>query len=151
MFFLGHVDRSLDDKGRLMLPPEYRDYFTSQDAEGCLVFTFHRGTIIGITPKQWEDWLEKLLVPGNHSDALRQKINTYLATYEKIKIDKQGRVQIPPRLKKSGNLEGKSKVVVAGQGKHFAIMSEETFDAQLAVPDQDVSHEMDEKGMIPDF
>ena len=149
MIFKGHVDRNLDPKGRLMLPPEYRDFFVSQDPEGCLVLTMHRGRIIGITPAQWEAWEAKLLEPRNASDALQNAIDTYLSTYEKVKIDKQGRIQIPPRLRKTGKLD--KEVVVLGAGRHFAMMGQRAYDRMLEQQSQDVSREMGEQGLVPSF
>lgn len=149
MIFRGHVDRNLDPKGRLMLPPEYRDFFTSQDSESCLVLTLHRGRIIGITQAQWEAWEAKLLEPRNASDALQDAIDIYLSSYEKVKIDKQGRVQIPPRLRKSGRLD--KEVVVLGAGRHFAVMGQRAYDRMLEQQKADVSQEMGDQGLVPSF
>ncbi len=149
MIFRGHVDRNLDPKGRLMLPPEYREYFHSQDSGGSLVLTLHRGKIIGITPLQWEAWEAKLLESRNASDALQNTIDIYLSSYELVKIDKQGRIQIPPRLRKSGRLN--KEVVVMGSGRHFAIMDVRVFDRMLEQQQADVSREMGDHGIVPSF
>lgn len=149
MIFRGHVDRSLDPKGRLMLPPEYREYFHSQDPDGAVVLTLHRGRIIGITPQQWEAWEKQLLEPRNASDALQSAIDIYLSSYERVKLDKQGRIQIPPRLRKSGRL-GK-EVVVMGSGRHFAVMDMRAFDRMLEQQQADVSREMGDQGIVPPF
>lgn len=149
MIFKGHVDRNLDIKGRLMLPPEYREFFHSQDPDGHLVLTLHRGKIIGITPEQWEAWETRLLEPRNASDDLQSTIDIYLSSYEKVKIDKQGRIQIPPRLRKSGKLN--KEVVVMGSGHHFAIMDVRLYDRMLEQPRGDVSREMGDQGLVPSF
>lgn len=149
MIFRGHVDRNLDPKGRLMLPPEYREYFHSQDPDGCLVLTLHRSRIIGITPEQWQAWEAKLLEPRNASNALQNAVDIYISSYEKVKIDKQGRIQIPPRLRKSGRLD--KEVVVMGAGRHFAVMDARVFDRMLERQQADVSQEMGDQGIVPPF
>ncbi|MBU1249405.1 MAG: division/cell wall cluster transcriptional repressor MraZ [Proteobacteria bacterium] len=149
MIFRGHVDRSLDPKGRLMLPPEYREYFHSQHPEGCLVLTLHRGRIIGITPQQWDAWEAKLLEPRTVSDALQSAIDIYLSSYEMVKLDKHGRIQIPPRLRKSGKLN--KDVVVLGSGRHFAVMDVRAYDRMLEQQHADVSQEMSDQGLVPSF
>ncbi|MGE4504207.1 MAG: division/cell wall cluster transcriptional repressor MraZ [Desulfovibrionaceae bacterium] len=145
MIFRGHVDRSLDPKGRLMLPPEYRDHFQSCDADGSIVLTLHRGRIIGMTPEQWDAFEAQLLEPRTVDDATQNAIDIYISSYEKVRLDKQGRIQIPPRLRKSGRLD--KDVVVMGSGRHFAVMDVRAYEQMLERQDPGVTRDMGEQGI----
>ena len=47
MLFRGQSYRSLDAKGRLMLPPEFRDALTAASADGTFVLTTYDGCLVG--------------------------------------------------------------------------------------------------------
>ena len=47
MLFRGQSYRSLDAKGRLMLPPEFRDALTAASVDGTFVLTTYDGCLVG--------------------------------------------------------------------------------------------------------
>ncbi len=66
MKFRGHAHRSLDDKGRLILPPDFRDLIRAEVSDAVIVLTIYDKHVIGITPEQWtrlEGELEKVKSP----------------------------------------------------------------------------------------
>jgi len=138
---LGHAHRSLDPKGRLMLSPEFRDQFLAESPEGRVVLTLFQGQIIGITPAQWENFIDqletKLTAP---SSTLQDMRRVAYAGYAEVVLDKQGRIQLPTHLRKSGRIE--RDIVLAGVGKRFEIWDKDRFEALLEQSHADVSEEM---------
>ena len=53
MLFRGQSYRSLDAKGRLMLPPEFRDALTAASADGTFVLTTYDGCLVGYPAPLW--------------------------------------------------------------------------------------------------
>ncbi|OIO04329.1 MAG: division/cell wall cluster transcriptional repressor MraZ [Desulfovibrionaceae bacterium CG1_02_65_16] len=141
MRLLGHAHRSLDPKGRLMLTPEFRDQFLAESPDGRLVLTIYQGQIIGITPGQWEQFVAelegKLSAPSTTLQHLRR---VAFAGYSEVVLDKQGRIQLPTHLRKSGRLE--RDVVLVGVGRCFEIWDKERFEALLEESNEDVSAEL---------
>jgi len=148
MKFKGHAHRSLDDKGRLILPPEFRDLIRAESPDAVMVLTIYDKHVIGITLEQWtllESELDGIKAP---SRALQNIIRLFNLGYTEIKVGKQGRIAIPAHLRKSGKLE--KEVVVMGAGKRFEIWSAESFD-QLLEEDNDVSAELAENNVALPF
>lgn len=148
MKFRGHAHRSLDDKGRLILPPDFRDKLGSGDGDALIVLTIFQKHVIGITPAQWdrlEEELEKVRVP---SPMLHNAMRILYSGYTETPVNKQGRIAIPAHLRKSGKLD--KEVVVMGVGRHFEIWPEESFE-QLLDEDYDVSSELAENNVTLPF
>ena len=61
MLFRGQSYRSLDAKGRLMLPPEFRDALTAASADGTFVLTTYDGCLVGYPGPLWNE----LIRPGS--------------------------------------------------------------------------------------
>jgi MraZ protein len=124
-----------------MLTPEFRDQFLAESPDGRLVLTIYQGQIIGITPDQWEDFVSqmegKLTAP---SATLQQIRRVAFAGYSEVVLDKQGRIQLPTHLRKSGRLE--RDVVLVGVGRCFEIWDKDRFEALLEQSSEDVSAEL---------
>lgn len=124
-----------------MLTPEFRDQFLAEAPDGRLVLTIYQGQIIGITPAQWEQFVDelenKLSAP---STTLQQIRRVAFAGYSEVVLDKQGRIQLPTHLRKSGKLD--RDVVLVGVGRCFEIWDKERFEALLEESSEDVSAEL---------
>ena len=65
--FTRSQQRSLDAKGRLMLPPEYREGLSRNNEQGSFWLTCYYGRLVAYLPKAWDDFVEKLNNIGNPS------------------------------------------------------------------------------------
>ncbi|MDP2847458.1 MAG: division/cell wall cluster transcriptional repressor MraZ [Humidesulfovibrio sp.] len=141
MRLLGHAHRSLDSKGRLMLTPEFRDQFLAASPDGRLVLTIYQGQIIGITPAQWDIFAAELETKLTSPSPMLQDVRRVaFAGYSEVVLDKQGRIQLPTHLRKSGRLG--ADVVLVGVGRCFEIWDKDRFEALLEQRNEDVSAEM---------
>ncbi|ADU63767.1 MAG: division/cell wall cluster transcriptional repressor MraZ [Pseudodesulfovibrio sp.] len=148
MKFRGHAHRSLDDKGRLILPPDFRDMIRSGVPESVIVLTIFDRHVIGITPAQWarmEDELEKVKTPSRE---LQNTIRILYSGYTETPVGAQGRIAIPAHLRKSGKLD--KDVVVMGAGRRFEIWPADSFE-RLLDEDYDVSQELAENNVSLPF
>ncbi|MBU1228641.1 MAG: division/cell wall cluster transcriptional repressor MraZ [Proteobacteria bacterium] len=141
MRLLGHAHRSLDPKGRLMLTPEFRDQLLAESPQGTVVLTLFQGQIIGITPAQWDAFVQELETKLSAPSSMLQDMRRVAyAGYVEVALDKQGRIQLPTHLRKSGRID--RDIVLAGVGKRFEIWDKDRFEALLEQSHADVSGEM---------
>ncbi|WP_018125773.1 division/cell wall cluster transcriptional repressor MraZ [Desulfovibrio oxyclinae] len=148
MRFRGHVHRSLDEKGRLILPSAFRDKLLGDTPDGRLVLTIWEKHVIGITPEQWEKLeqeLEKIKAPSRQ---MQNVIRIFFSGYEEVAVAKNGRIAIPAHLRKSGKLD--KDVVVMGAGRRFEIWPAESFESLLD-EDYDVSEEFADNSVALPF
>ena len=119
--------RSLDPKGRLMLPPEYRDNIVAASDAGSFVLTVYDECIVAYTMPEWEAFEDKINSVANTSRALRIFRSLVLGRAEELALDPQGRVRISQSLMRHAGL-GKD-VVLVGQGARFEIWDTQRFEA----------------------
>ena len=74
MLFRGQSYRSLDAKGRLMLPPEFRDALAAASADGTFVLTTYDGCLVGYPGPSGTNWRSVLGVFGT----VRGKSGTFV-------------------------------------------------------------------------
>lgn len=126
MLFLGHAHRTLDDKGRLILPPEIKDAILENIPEGYVVLTYYRNQVIGISPQQWEHAVKEFMsVKAPDRDFEEEKL-LFFSCFTKAPVNKQGRIAIPAALRKTGGLD--KDVSVMGAGSRFVIIPSEGLD-----------------------
>ena len=93
--FLGEFQHSLDAKGRVILPAEFRPSL----AEGAVIGAFPGGCLAVYTNEEFErvsaEILEKLRAGEHELDAAR----AFFADAREVTPDRQGRVAIPQSLR----------------------------------------------------
>lgn len=107
--FYGEYEHSLDEKGRVIVPMRYREafrdgYFITRGLENCLwVFTL----------PTWEA-LSMKLGPSRLTLNPARQLDRQLYSGVDGKLDRQGRILIPPYLREHAALEESKPVVLAG-------------------------------------
>lgn len=144
--FVKSLPRSLDPKGRLMLPPEYRDALCrmaeGDDASGAFWLTAYYGKLVAYLPKQWDEFVEQLNsipLPSRNLSNFKTKV---LGLAQEMIPDAQGRVRIPQTLMREVGLQ--KDVMLVGRSDKFEIWDQATFDA---LPIEDISEELAAKGV----
>ena len=106
--FTGVSFLTLDSKNRLFLPPKYRDatrtYVLTPGFDGCiLIYSLDR----------WRDVVKKMeSISLKNKNYQRAFLRTFFADAEVVKMDRQGRILIPQKLKERFSL--KSQVALVG-------------------------------------
>jgi MraZ protein len=120
MTFYGEQDYNLDDKGRMLIPKEYR-------AELGDVVMLMRGVDgqLYVYPKPAFDAMRQRIAQFEDTESFR---GTRLAVNTAIgcEVDKQGRILIPARLRGYAGLD--DHVVVAGNEDHIEVWNPDEYE-----------------------
>ena len=94
MYFRGRILRSPDLKGRLMLPPEFREILTSRSQAGRVVLTTYDGCVVAFPFPDWEEFEHKMNRIRNASRIIRDFRRLVLGGAEEITPYAQGRIRL---------------------------------------------------------
>lgn len=115
--FRGEYEYNLDEKGRILIPARYREELSD-------VVALSRGGDgqINIYPKPFFDELERRVLESGDSHSFRLA-DRFLAAANECEVDRQGRLVIPPVLRRHANLG--NEVVIVGNRDHIEIWNPE--------------------------
>jgi MraZ protein len=132
MLFLGRYDYSMDDRGRVPLPPRFREPLL----RGVILVQGNPDRCVRAFPS--DDFERQAALYMNEPLTTRtgrvMRRSFFSAAYP-AELDGQGRVLIPPQLRRWAGLE--SQVVVAGVGEAIEIWASADFDAALEAEDNE--------------
>ena len=127
MMFLGTYEPKLDDKGRVILPARFRE-----DMEGGIVLTRGQEHCIYAFPAQeFEQMTVELRRAPLSSKQARDYIRVLLSGAYKEVPDKQGRITLPPDLRKYADLD--RELTVIGAGSRAEIWNSQAWNDYLSV------------------
>ena len=126
--FLSTYPGSVDDKGRLSIPADYRNAL-SPECERHIVLTFGNANFINAFPLDffnsiWESGGSDSTEFASLSSLERDTILLGESVYRLI--DGQGRITLPQSIIKQGNIS--RDVVFMGRRTHFTIWDKTAFD-----------------------
>lgn len=125
--FLGTYEPKLDDKGRVILPARFRE-----DMEGGIVLTRGQEHCIYAFPAQeFEQMTVELRRAPLSSKQARDYIRVLLSGAYKEVPDKQGRITLPPDLRKYAGLD--RDLTVIGAGSRAEIWNSQAWNDYLSV------------------
>lgn len=125
--FFGRYDHSLDSKGRVILPARFRS-----DFDATVFVTAHDGRCLALwTPDEFELQFEEIRRRQDLSTEDRNFARMWAATSSEEKIDAQGRVMIPARLREYAGLELDSPVLVTGSMDRIELWTPERWEEQI--------------------
>ena len=129
---LGEYRHSIDEKGRLIIPARLRDdlgdsFVICNGLEGCL-FVYSQD--------EWNKFVAELeSLPRMNKDARIFK-RYFFGSASEGTFDKQGRVLIPPALRKAANLE--KDVVLVGVKDHVEIWNGDLWDDSKDISEEEL-------------
>lgn len=125
--FEGSFPLSLDAKGRLTIPAQWRGMLEEQ---GCrkLVLTRHFGAYLRIYPlPEWERVREHIASTFTSKDDRTRRL--LIGTAETVEMDGAGRILVSPILRRAARLD--RKVVMLGDITRFELWDEQALEAYL--------------------
>ncbi len=136
--FFGRDNRSLDGKGRVILPARYRASF-----EASVYITPHYERCLALwTTEEFEKKFAEMKLQQDMSTEGRKFARMWSATSAEEKIDGQGRISVPPNLLEYAGLQPESPVLITGSLDRIELWNptywEESIapsEARLADPD----------------
>lgn len=120
--FVGEYLHSIDEKGRVALPAKYRDLLINggmltRGNDGCLVI--YRGN-------EWDQLVEKLSKLPQSRPEVRNYVRLVLSGAAEVKVDKQGRINLPSFLMEFASLS--KKVVFVGVYDKLEVWDKDKWD-----------------------
>lgn len=116
----GQHEHTVDGKGRLSIPAEFRAELSLEEGSEVTV-TRHlkERCLLVYWPEAWEAFKQRIdSAPPRVQSALRRVV---CGTARRVKIDRLGRIQLPLVLRKYADLDG--KCFVNGQGSYLEVWS----------------------------
>lgn len=145
MYFRGRSSRSLDPKGRLMLPPEFRESLAARgratgepagspeapggEEEVRFVVTTYDGCLVAYPWADWEDLEQKFARLPNPSPKVRAFRRLFIGGAEVQTLDAQGRVRLSQDHRDYARLN--KDVMVLGLINRFELWNPETLKAVM--------------------
>jgi MraZ protein len=119
---LGTHQYTLDPKGRVSLPAKFREAF----ADGCWLTIGQDGCLFCFPRVEWEKRSEEVdASPLSDADG-RAYARLFFGASDEARLDGQGRVTIPGRLREAVGI--KKEVVVLGVRGRIEIWDRETYE-----------------------
>lgn len=142
--FTGSFFRSMDGKGRLLLPPSFLQALKSAagNSESSIFITAFYGRLVAYLPENWNETVRQLCKIGLPSPRLANFKTKLLGLAEEFSPDAQGRIRLSRPLAREAGLE--KDLVLVGMLDKFEIWSRSRFDA---LRDEDVSVELQACGL----
>ena len=137
MLFRGRTNRSIDAKGRLMLPPEFRDILLSRSEPGSLVLTTYDGCIVGFPLPDWMEFENKINSIKNPPRKLRDFRRLVVGGAEEMAADAQGRIRLSKDHMGYAGISGDA--ILMGQGSRFELWQPAKLDDVISGDFDDVA------------
>ena len=119
---VGSSTRTVDPKGRIILPREFR-----RDFEGGLMVTKGLDDCLYLLPmKEWERLVGRIEEMPSGSESTRRFSRIFFANASHLVPDGQGRILIPPRLREMAGL--KKDVGVVGLSNKAEVWDPDRWD-----------------------
>jgi len=129
--FLGSYEHTLDDKGRVSLPARFREVLSTQ-GDSRLVLTTNLDTegqcLLAYPIQEWQDFLERVAQMPQFDRGVILLKRSHIASAVDVAADRQGRILIPPLLRKHAGLS--NQVLFAGLGDKIEIWDRECWNLQ---------------------
>ena len=127
--FRGRYFNVMDDKGRITIPPRYRDVLKER-REQHLIVTNLDGYLIAFPSSEWEVIEQKFSRTSDFRQGLRSFIRFFVSGASECPLDRQGRILLPPNLREYAKLD--KDVVLAGAIRCFEIWDRPSWDQEMA-------------------
>jgi len=128
--FYGEFDYRLDEKGRLMIPPKFRNVFK----DGVVLTSSAENCITAYTTSEWTKLSDSLTSSPLARSKMRRLNRALFATAFSTTIDNQGRVAIPAPLRDHAQIA--EEAVVVGVNTYLEIWNKALWEEEKAASQQ---------------
>ena len=135
----------MDDKGRITIPPRYREILKERQ-ERHLIVTNLDGYLIAFPQSEWEVIEQRLSQLSILNKKFRSFQRFFVSGASECPFDRQGRILLPPSLRDYAKLD--KDVVLAGAVRCFEIWDRQSWDQEMArIEDMDSDEVRKELGI----
>jgi len=135
--FRGNFTHTVDEKGRLSLPSEFRRILTRHKDESVVLTNYiSEGArcLEGFGLSAWEDFEKKLRQKSRFSPKLQKLENFYLSRAAECPVDGSGRILLPVHLRSYAGIEKEATFTSSIHG--FRIWDKRVWDVTFANAEQ---------------
>ncbi|MEX0749472.1 MAG: hypothetical protein WD359_01575 [Dehalococcoidia bacterium] len=133
MYFLGTADYAMDERGRVPLPPRYRDAFRS----GVVLSQGSPDKCLRVyTQEAFETQAAQTVAQPSLRRSGRDLRKSLFSRSFETELDKQNRILIPAHMREYAALSG--KVLIIGAGEWLEIWSPDAYEAEMARVDAEL-------------
>ncbi len=129
--FYGEFDYKIDDKGRVPIPPKFRDALK----DGVVLTPGQDGCITAYPPREWNAIASKYASPGLSKAKMRRLSRALFATAFSTRVDNQGRIAIPAPLRAHAGIG--DDAVVAGTNNSFEIWDAARWESEKSISQEE--------------
>jgi MraZ protein len=124
--FLGEYEYVVDSKGRVPLPPKFRDSLR----EGVVLTAGPESCIVAYSVSGWRNLASSLLGDSIVSSKMRRLNRAIFARAYNVEVDAKGRVALPQVLREYAVIT--EEVTIAGANTYFEIWDIRSWRAEKA-------------------
>ncbi len=125
--YYGEAHTALDDKGRIMVPVQFRNIMEVHDHDVWFMTRGFDGAIFLFHKERWNALLEKNSGFASLDPRMLDFRRLFLGSVAKVKRDKQGRLAVPAPLREYAGIE--KDAVLLGVEDHLELWSKEGWRA----------------------
>lgn len=125
--FLGEFEYRIDEKGRVPIPPKFREELR----EGVVLTPGVERCVNAYPLAEWSKLVNDLTTASVPRSKLRRLNRAIFATAFSLNIDGQGRVALPPPLREYAGIG--AEVVIAGANTYLELWNKEQWAAEKAI------------------
>ena len=129
MLLTGTFARSLDEKQRVAIPKRLRDALDCPSGGGLFVAPGTDGSLGIYTEDSFARLAERLAQASPTAQEVRAFTRLFYARAQRVELDSQGRIRIPPELVALAQLS--KEVVLLGVQDHLELWAAERWQAYL--------------------
>ena len=142
--FVGEYKHSIDEKGRVAVPAKFRSVLE----EGAILTRGNDGSLVIYRMNEWEILMEKVARLPQSKPEARNYVRFVTSGAIDVKLDKQGRINVPAFLIEFAGLD--KKVVFVGIYDKMEIWDQKKWDEyrkQIEVNSEEVLEGLDGYGL----
>ena len=122
--FYGEFDYKIDDKGRVPIPPRFRNALK----DGIVLTPGPEKCITAYTPAEWKKLADSLTGSSLSRSKIRRLNRSLFGTAFSTKVDNQGRIAIPAPLREHADIA--EEVVIAGANTYLEIWNKALWEEE---------------------
>lgn len=111
MLVYGESSHQLDEKGRINIPRKFQPLF---ERGGFLTRAFNGQSLVFFSYEKWED-IQQRLTAIEFTELAADDVARYLSCGTEVRLDGQGRLSVPPNLRRRARLDKDVTLVAMGQ------------------------------------
>lgn len=125
--FYGEFDYKIDDKGRVPVPPKFRNALK----DGIVLAPGQEKCLTIYTPQEWKKVADQMTGSGLSRSKMRRLSRAIFSTAFSTRIDNQGRIAIPAPLREHAGIS--EDAVIAGANTYLEIWDKSLWEEEKQV------------------